>query len=130
LIHGATGGVGSAMLDTARAFGFYAFGTTRGDTRRDLFGARLFDASSASLVTDVRDATGGGPAAVFDGRAGRGLFDSRALVRRGGSLVVFGLSSAAARGARARLASFGSLATLGLFSVLPGKRTRCSRQAK
>jgi NADPH:quinone reductase-like Zn-dependent oxidoreductase len=124
LIQGATGGVGSATLDTARALGVRAFGTTRGDTQRDLFGARLFDANSPSLVADVRRATAGGTHAAFDGRAGRGLFDSRALVRPGGSLVVFGLSSVARRGALARLASFGSLATLGLFSVLPGKRSR------
>ncbi len=37
---------------------------------------------------------------------------------------MFGLSAVAKRGAQARLASFGSLATLALFSLLPGKRTR------
>lgn len=124
LIHGATGGAGSAMLDTARAFGLSAIGTTRGDTRRDLFGARLFDANSASLVEDVRRASNGGVRAVFDGRAGRGLWRSRAMVRPGGSLVVFGLSSVANRDFAARLASLGSLATLALFSALPTKRTR------
>jgi NADPH:quinone reductase-like Zn-dependent oxidoreductase len=123
LIHGATGGVGSAMLDTARAFGLSAIGTTRGDARRDLFGARLFDGHSSSLVEDVRRATNGGVRAVFDGRAGRGLWRSRAMVRPGGSLVVFGLSSVASRDFAARLASIGSLATLALFSALPGKRT-------
>src|SRR5262249_35250955 len=78
LIRGATGGVGSAMLDAARAFGLSAMGTTRGDTRRDLFGARLFDADAGSLARDVRRATDGGVRAVFDGRAGRGLWRSRA----------------------------------------------------
>ena len=124
LIHGATGGAGSAMLDAARAFGLSAIGTTRGDTRRDLFGARLFDANSPSLVEDVRRVTNGGVRAVFDGRAGRSLWRSRAMLRRGGSLVVFGLSSVASRDFRARFASLGSLATLALFSALPSKRTR------
>lgn len=124
LIHGATGGVGSAMIDAGRASGLSAVGTTRGDARRDFFGARLFDANSASLVEDVRRATNGGVRAVFDGRAGRGLWRSRAMVRPGGSLVVFGLSSVASRDMGARIASIGSLATVALFSALPRKRTR------
>jgi NADPH:quinone reductase-like Zn-dependent oxidoreductase len=124
LIHGATGGVGSAVLDTAQSFELRALGTTRSDPGRALFGARLFDVNSPELVRDVRRATGGGVDAVFDGRAGRGLFRSRALVRSGGSLVVYGLSAVAKRDLGARLASVGSLATLALFAALPGKRTR------
>lgn len=56
----------------------------------------------------------------------RRLWRSRRLVRRGGTLVVFGLSSVSTRGARARVALLGSYATLGLFSVLPGKRLAVS----
>lgn len=123
LVHGASGGVGSAMLDTARALGLSALGTTRGDLRRDLFGARLLDARSPSLVDDVRAASGGGVRAVFDGRAGRGLWRSRAMVKRGGSLIVFGLSSLATRGPGAVLGTAGMLASLALFRVLPGKRS-------
>jgi NADPH:quinone reductase-like Zn-dependent oxidoreductase len=123
LIQGASGGVGSAMLDTARAFGLSAFGTTRGDPAVDLFGARLFDARAPSLAEDVLAASGGGVRAVFDSRAGRGLWRSRAMVRRGGSLVVFGLSSVAKPGLRAALGTAFSLASLALFSALPGKRT-------
>ena len=123
LIHGATGGVGSAMLDVARSYGLAALGTTRGNTRTDLFGARLFDTRSPSLVDDVRAASSGGVRAVFDSRAGRGLWRSRAMVAPGGALIVFGLSSAATPGWAGRLATASSLLALGLFNVLPGKRS-------
>jgi NADPH:quinone reductase-like Zn-dependent oxidoreductase len=122
LIHGASGGVGSATLDAARAFGLSALGTTRGDRRTDLFGARLFDARSTSLVEDVRAASGGGVRAVLDSRAGRGLWQSRAMLERGGSLIVFGLS-VANRGLGSALGTVGTVASLALFSVLRGKRT-------
>ena len=127
LVQGASGGVGSATLDTARASGLRAFGTTRTDTSVDLFGARLFDARSRTLIEDVRAASGGGVRAVFDGRAGRGLWQSRAMVKRGGSLIVFGLSSVANRGARARVGSALSIASLALFRALHAKRTSLFR---
>jgi NADPH:quinone reductase-like Zn-dependent oxidoreductase len=127
LVQGASGGVGSATLDTARASGLRAFGTTRADPGAALFGARLFDLRSPTLVEDVRAASGGGVRAVFDGRAGRGLWQSRAMVKRGGSLIVFGLSSVANRGARARFGSALSLASLALFRALRGKRASLFR---
>jgi NADPH:quinone reductase-like Zn-dependent oxidoreductase len=123
LIHGATGGVGSATLDTARALGLSAIGTTRGHAHSELFGARLLDARSPTLVKEVRTMSGGGVRAVFDSRAGRGLWQSRAMVKRDGSLVVFGLSSVAKPGLRAGLGAVGTLMSLALFRVLPGKRS-------
>jgi NADPH:quinone reductase-like Zn-dependent oxidoreductase len=74
LITGASGGVGTAVLDTGGALGLRGFGTTRAGGRpvRELFGARLFDAGSPTLVADVRAASDGGVATVFDSRAGRG----------------------------------------------------------
>jgi NADPH:quinone reductase-like Zn-dependent oxidoreductase len=124
-IHGATGGVGTAVLDTGRALALRGMGTTRTSTLvgGQLFGAALLDARSAGLLADVRKASGGGVAAVFDSRAGRGLWRSRAMVRPGGALVVFGLSSVARRGIGAALGTAGSLASLALFRVLPGKRS-------
>ena len=123
LIHGATGGVGSAVLDTARALGLSAMGTTRGDTGVDLFGAHLLDSRSPSLLDDVRAASGGDVRAVFDSRAGSGLWRSRAMVGRDGTLIVFGLSSAANRGVRAALETIASLVSLVLFRVLPRKHS-------
>jgi NADPH:quinone reductase-like Zn-dependent oxidoreductase len=124
VIHGASGGVGTAVLDTARAVGLRAIGLTRAKSRSDLFGARLLDACSPTLVEQVREASDGeGVAAVFDPRSGRGLWRSRAMVRPGGSLVVFGLSSVAHRRIGAAVGVVGSLASLALFSALPGKRS-------
>jgi NADPH:quinone reductase-like Zn-dependent oxidoreductase len=45
------------------------------------------------------------------------------MVKRGGSLIVFGLSSLATRGPGAVLGTAGMLASLALFRVLPGKRS-------
>jgi len=123
LVHGAAGGVGTAVLDTARALGLRPFGTVRGGARREL-GAPIFDTGSPRLVDEVRTASGGGVAAVFDPSAGRGLWRSRAMVRRGGSLIVFGLSSVAKPGLDGTIGTAGTLAALGLFKILPGKRTK------
>jgi NADPH:quinone reductase-like Zn-dependent oxidoreductase len=122
LVHGATGGVGTAMLDIARTLELRAIGATRNPTV-DLFGAHMVDARSETLVGDVRAMAGGGVRAVFDSRAGRGLWGSRAMLRRGGSLVVFGLSSVANRGVWATIGTVGTLAALAVFAVLPGKRS-------
>lgn len=122
LVHGAAGGIGTAVLDTARALGLRPLGTVRGGARRDL-GVPIFDTHSPNLVDDVRAASDGGVRAVFDPSAGRGLWRSRAMVRRGGSLIVFGLSSVAKPGLSGAIGTAGTLATLGLFKILPGKRT-------
>lgn len=122
VVHGAAGGVGTAVLDTARALGLRAFGTVRGGARREL-GAPIFDTNSPGLVDEVRASSGGGVRAVFDPSAGRGLWRSRAMIRRGGSLIVFGLSSVAKPGLAGAIGTAGTLATLGLFKILPGKRT-------
>jgi NADPH:quinone reductase len=122
VVTGATGGVGTAMLDLARHHQLRAIGLTR-DPRRPLFDARLIDSRSPALVDDVRALSGGGVGAVFDARAGRGLWRSRAMLRRGGSLVVFGLSSLATRGLASALGTAGTLASLVLFRILPGRRS-------
>jgi NADPH:quinone reductase-like Zn-dependent oxidoreductase len=123
VVHGAAGGVGTAVLDTARALGLRPFGTVRGGARREL-GAPIFDTGSPRLVDEVRAASGGGVRAVFDPSAGQGLWRSRAMVRRGGSLIVFGLSSVAKPGLAGTIGAAGTLATLALFNILPGKRTK------
>lgn len=122
LVDGASGGVGTAMLDTARARGLRAIGTTR-DPSVELFGATLLDARAPSLVEEVRGVSGGGVAAVFDSRAGLGVWRSGAMLRRGGVLVLFGLSSIAQqRGIGAAAGLVSTFASLGIFSLLPGKR--------
>jgi NADPH:quinone reductase-like Zn-dependent oxidoreductase len=107
----------------ARVFGLVAIGTIRGNSPAGLFGARLLNARSPSLVDEVRKLTGGGVRAVFDSSAGRSLWRSRAMVQRGGALVVFGLTSVAERSFRATWGTVGSLASLALFRILPGKRS-------
>jgi NADPH:quinone reductase-like Zn-dependent oxidoreductase len=45
------------------------------------------------------------------------------MVDRGGALIVFGLSAVATKGLRAALGTIGTLLSLWLFRVLPGKRS-------
>jgi NADPH:quinone reductase-like Zn-dependent oxidoreductase len=122
VVHNASGGVGTAVLDTARWFQLRPIGATRAPGQ-SLFGARLVDARSPTLVDDVRALSPGGVRAVFDSRAGRSLWRSRAMLEPGGALVVFGLSSVAKRGLVGTLGALGTVASLAMFRVLPGART-------
>jgi NADPH2:quinone reductase len=84
----------------------------------------LEDAASPSLEDRVRALAPGGVAAVFDSRAGATLAQSHRMVRRGGRLVVFGLSSAGSRGLRGKLATLRSLCILAGLRLFPrGRRT-------
>ncbi len=110
------------MLDTARAHGLRAFGATR-RPEAALFGATLFDSASPQLARHVRDASDGGVTAVFDSRAGLGLWRSRAMLRPRGRVVSYGLSSIAQRrGLDAALRLLATFATIGLLKLLPGRR--------
>ena len=120
VIHGATGGVGTAVLDVARGRQLRGIGLTR-SPQTEVFGARMVHTFAPDAVAQVRGLSDGGVRAVFDSRAGTGLWRSRAMLAPGGRLVVLGLSSVARRGAAAALGVAASFALLGLFKVLPGK---------
>jgi len=122
VVHGATGGVGSATLDVARALHLRAIGLTRAP-KVELFGARMVDSTTPRLAAAIRSYAPDGVPAVFDSRAGRSLWASRAMLRRDGRLVVFGLSAVANRGLRSALGTVGTLGSLALFRLLPGRRT-------
>ena len=95
LIHGASGGVGSAMLQLAKLAGVEMYGTCSAQGAavvRELGGIPI-DYKTADFVKEVRRLTGDGVDAVFDGIGGDNLWRSRDALREGGRVVTYGFQS-------------------------------------
>ena len=95
LIHGAAGGVGSALLQLGRVAGLKMYGTcsSRGAQVVSELGGVPIDYQNSDFVQEIRRLTGEGVDVVFDGIGGRHLWRSREALRRGGKVVVYGLTS-------------------------------------
>jgi NADPH2:quinone reductase len=91
LIHGASGGVGTALLQLGQLAGVEMFGTCSvqaAQVVKDL-GATPIDYRNSDFVEEIHDFTGGGGVdAVFDGIGGANLWRSRQALREGGCVVV------------------------------------------
>jgi NADPH2:quinone reductase len=95
LIHGASGGVGSAMLQLAKLAGVEMYGTcsARGAAVvRELSGIPI-DYKDADFVKEIHRLTVDGVDAVFDGIGGENLWRSRDALREGGCVVTYGFQS-------------------------------------
>jgi NADPH:quinone reductase-like Zn-dependent oxidoreductase len=95
LIHGAAGGVGTALLQLGRLAGLKMYGTCSarsGNAVSDLGGIPI-DYQNQDFVKEVRNLTSDGVDAVFDGIGGDNLWRSREAVRPGGVIVVYGFTS-------------------------------------
>src|SRR5262245_43348677 len=104
LIHGAAGGVGSALLQLGRLVGLEMYGTcsSRGaSTVSDLSGIPI-DYQHQDFVKEIHRLTREGVDIVFNGIGGRHIWRSRKSLRPGGKVVVYGLTSSLRGG---RLAS-------------------------
>lgn len=123
LVHGASGGVGTALLDIGRLAGLTLFGTASARNQELVQGrgAIPLDYREHDVVARVREATGGGVDAVTDPIGGAHLLQSAAAVRRGGTVVFFGLTGDVARGLGAVLVGLGSAARVW---ATPGCRLR------
>ena len=104
LIHGASGGVGSALLQLGRLAGLEMYGTcsSRGAAAVSELGGIPIDYQHQDFVTEIRRLTSDGVDAVFDGIGGTNIWRSRKALRPGGKVVAFGLTGSLNRG---RLAS-------------------------
>jgi NADPH:quinone reductase len=108
LIHGASGGVGSAMLQLAKLAGIEMYGTCSPQASavvRKLGGIPI-DYKNVDFVMEIHRLTGDGVDAVFDGIGGDNLWRSRAALREGGRVVTYGFQSKM-RGGRMATASGG-----------------------
>ena len=95
LIHGASGGVGSAMLQLANLAGVEMYGTcsAEGATVVRELGGIPIDYKNADFVKEIRRLTPDGVDAVFDGMGGDTLWRSRDTLREGGCVVTYGFQS-------------------------------------
>jgi NADPH:quinone reductase-like Zn-dependent oxidoreductase len=133
LIHGAAGGVGSALLQLGRLAGLTMYGTcsARGASAVTELGGIPIDYQHQDFVREIHRLTGEGVDVVFDGIGGSHIWRSRNALRRGGRVVAYGLTGMLSGG---RLASgrsggrhpFRGIAIFGLYIVggwlLPGRR--------
>jgi len=122
LIHGAAGGVGSALLQLGRLAGLKMYGTcsSRGtSTVSDLSGIPI-DYQHQDFVKEIHRLTGEGVEVVFDSIGGAHIWRSRKALRPGGKVVAYGLTGslhegrlAAGRGGRRH--RFRGVAVFGLY---------------
>ncbi|MGE5171781.1 MAG: medium chain dehydrogenase/reductase family protein [Rudaea sp.] len=112
LIHGAAGGVGSALLQLGRLAGLETYGTcsSRGASAVSGLGGIPIDYQHQDFVREIRRLTGEGVDVVFDPIGGTHLWRSRQALRRGGRVVGYGNTT--------------SLRGKGLSSRRPGRRNR------
>jgi NADPH2:quinone reductase len=133
LIHGAAGGVGSALLQLGRLAGLEMYGTcsARGASAVSGMGGIPIDYRQLDFVKEAHRLTGEGADAVFDGIGGTHIWRSRKALRPGGKVVAYGLTGSLHEG---RLASgrpggrhrYRAIAIFGLYIagswVLPGRK--------
>jgi NADPH:quinone reductase len=103
LIHGAAGGVGTALLQLGKLAGLEMYGTAskRNHELVSALGATPIDYRTEDFVERIRELTGDGVDVVFDPIGGaRQLRRSYRALRRGGRLVWFGVAAAKKSGLR------------------------------
>jgi NADPH:quinone reductase len=112
LIHGAAGGVGTALLQLGRLAGLEMYGTcsSRGAPTVSDLGGIPIDYQHQDFVNEIHRLTNEGVNVVFDPIGGAHLWHSRKALRPGGKVVGYGLRS--------------SLRGKGLAPDRPGRRQR------
>ena len=101
LVHGAAGGVGTALLELGKLAGLEMYGTASG-YNHDLvsgLGATPIDYHAEDFVKRTRDLTGDGVDVAFDPIGGaRHIWRSYRALGKGGRLVWFGMAAAKSKG--------------------------------
>lgn len=130
LIHGASGGVGTALLQLGRLADLEMYGTcsARGAAIVSALGGFPIDYQHQDFVKEIHRLTNDGVDAVFDSIGGTHIWRSRHALRRGGKVVAYGLTSSVrsgqlGSGRRQRfrpIAMFGSYMASGW--LLPGRK--------
>jgi NADPH:quinone reductase-like Zn-dependent oxidoreductase len=118
LIHGAAGGVGTALLQLGKLEQLEMYGTASKGKHAVIqaLGATPIDYQNEDFVSRVLALAPGGVDAAFDPIGGAHLSDSYRVLKKGGTLVLFGMSTAVKAGNSAVL---GTLLRLGLYKLLP-----------
>jgi NADPH:quinone reductase len=133
LIHGAAGGVGSALLQLGRLAGLEMYGTcsSRAAPAVSDLGGIPIDYRQFDFVEEIHRLTSEGVDVVFDGIGGAHIWRSRKALRPAGRVVAYGLT-ALLRGGRlasgrpGRRHRFRGIAIFGLYIaggwLLPGRK--------
>jgi NADPH:quinone reductase-like Zn-dependent oxidoreductase len=124
LIHGAAGGVGTALLQLGALQGLKMFGTASKSKQETIAaaGAVAMDYGTEDFSKRVREISPDGVDAVFDPVGGMNWWRSYRSLRRGGILVCYGVSAMSTHG---KIAGAESFALLGAMKLIPGGR-RCT----
>ncbi|QIN80612.1 zinc-binding dehydrogenase [Rubrobacter marinus] len=95
LVHGASGGVGTLLVQLARLAGAEVIGTASASKHEHVraLGAVPVDYRNDDVPARVREISPEGVDAVFDHVGGPGLVDSYRMLRKGGTLVSYGSAS-------------------------------------
>lgn len=126
LVHGAAGGVGTALLQLSTLAGLEIYGTASTGkqeyVRRQ--GAIPIDYRTEDFVQRIRRLTGGGVEIVFDNVGGDHLWRSRRSLRKNGRLIAYGFLSSLKEGKAKKSVIVKTFLNLGLMSLIPfGKKT-------
>ena len=133
LIHGAAGGVGSALLQLAALAGVEMYGTcsSRGASAVSELGGVPIDYRNQDFVKEIHRLTGEGVHVVFDSIGGAHIWRSRKALCPGGKVVAHGLTGSLQEGRLAagpggRRHRFRGVAVFGLYIVgswlAPGRK--------
>ncbi len=133
LIHGAAGGVGSALLQLGRLAGLEMYGTcsSRSAPVVSSLGGIPIDYQNLDFVKEIHRLTVQGVDVVFDGIGGRHIWRSREALRPGGRVVAYGLTGSLqggrlASGHLGRRQRFRDIRIFGLYIaggwLLPGRK--------
>lgn len=127
LVHGANGGVGSVLVQLARAAGAQVIGTASArhhDALREK-GVEPVDYRTDDIPARVRALAPGGVDAVFDHVGGPGIVDSWRLLAPGGTLVSYGSASTRDDEGSGQLPVLRLLGRVWLWNALPNRRHAC-----
>lgn len=133
LIHGAAGGVGTALLQLGRLSELEMYGTCSSQAAPvvSVLGAVPIDYQQLDFAQEIRRLTGEGVDVVFDSIGGSHIWRSRKVLRPGGKVVAYGLTGSLRGG---RLASgrgggrhrYRAIAVFGLYILagwlFPGRK--------
>ncbi len=133
LVHGAAGGVGSALLQLGHLARLQMYGTcsSQGAAAVSEQGGIPIDYQHQDFVEEISRLTEQGVDVVFDGIGGTHIWRSRAALRPGGRVVAYGLTSSLREGRLALGRSggrhrFRPIAIFGLYIaggwLLPGRK--------